>query len=152
MLLGNRPPPEGHYLPHRIVIFRDGVSEGEFKSVFTEELGALQSLEFLNLVRDSLLSDLLDYLREKGARFLPKITFVIVGKRHHVRFFPTPGGQPQQRDDRSGNLPSGLVIDQEVVHPLYRDFYLQSQKPLMGTSRSAHYTVLCDENNMSQDE
>lgn len=45
-LLKNQPSPEGHYLPHRIIIFRDGVSEGEFKTVFTQELGALQSTIF----------------------------------------------------------------------------------------------------------
>lgn len=43
-LLKTTRPPDGHYLPHRIVIFRDGVSEGEFSTVFTQELGALQSI------------------------------------------------------------------------------------------------------------
>ena len=80
------------------------------------------------------------------------ISFIVVGKRHHIRFFPAPGADSRQQDPKNGNLPSGLVVDQQVVHPLYKDFYLQSQKPLMGTSRPAHYTVLHDENAMSQDE
>lgn len=80
----------------------------------------------------------------KDKRFWPKITFVIVGKRHHIRFFP----MNRNEGDPSGNVPSGTVVDQEVVHPMYRDFYLQSQKGLQGTSRSAHYTVLLDENNI----
>lgn len=35
-------PPPDRYLPRRIVFFRDGVSEGEFQTVFTQELGALK--------------------------------------------------------------------------------------------------------------
>lgn len=80
------------------------------------------------------------------------MSFIVVGKRHHIRFFPAPGADSRQQDPKNGNLPSGLIVDQQVVHPLYRDFYLQSQKPLMGTSRPSHYTVLSDENNMTQDK
>jgi len=101
--------------------------------VFTQELGALKQ-----------------YLQRNG--LVPKMSFIVVGKRHHVRFFPIPGGNPRQQDPKNGNLPSGLIVDQQIVHPLYRDFYLQSQKPLMGTSHPAHYTILSDENNMSPDE
>jgi hypothetical protein len=32
----------------------------------------------------------------------PKITFVVVQKRHHTRFFPTNGPR-----DKSGNVPAG---------------------------------------------
>jgi hypothetical protein len=35
-------PPDGTLLPHRIIIFRDGVSEGEFQRVFEYELTALK--------------------------------------------------------------------------------------------------------------
>ncbi|KAF8319797.1 Piwi-domain-containing protein [Clavulina sp. PMI_390] len=120
------------YPPHRIIIFRDGVSEGEFQPVFTAEMRALNELfRSVNLP-------------------LPKVTFIVVGKRHHIRFIAAPDGDRDQND--KGNLKSGLVVDDQIVHPLYRDFYLQSQRPLMGTSRSAHYTVLYDDNNISQDE
>lgn len=51
----------------------------------------------------------------------PKITLLITGKRHHVRFFP------QQKDaDRSGNCPAGTVVDEEIVNPIEFDWYLQS--------------------------
>lgn len=81
----------------------------------------------------------------------PLITFVVVGKRHHVRFFPNQSRQPGI-DDRSGNFHSGLVVDSDVVHPIFKDFYLQSQRPLQGTSRPAHYTVLYDANEISLDQ
>ena len=67
---------------------------------------------------------------------------IVVGKRHHVRFFP----KNQQDADRSGNCPAGTVVDTEVVNPVEFDFYLQSHGGLLGTSRPAHYNVLYDEN------
>ena len=72
----------------------------------------------------------------------PKITMIIVGKRHHVRFFTK-----EPRDaDRSGNCPAGLIVDNQVTSPVEFDFYLQSHAGLLGTSRPAHYNVLFDEN------
>ena len=76
---------------------------------------------------------------------MPKITVVVVGKRHHVRFFPM-----SPRDgDKTGNCPPGTVVDTEVTHPTEFDFYLQSHGGLLGTSRPAHYNVLQDENNFT---
>lgn len=76
---------------------------------------------------------------------MPKITVVIVGKRHHVRFFPTS----TSRKDKSGNCPAGTIVDQEITNPSEFDFYLQSHGGILGTSRPAHYNVLLDENDYS---
>ncbi|EIN10450.1 argonaute-like protein [Punctularia strigosozonata HHB-11173 SS5] len=115
--------------PSRIILYRDGVSEGQFKQVLEQELPQLQ-----------------EACSELGIK--PKITIVVVGKRHHVRFFPT-----NERDgDKSGNCPAGTVVDQEVAHPTEFDFYLQSHGGLLGTSRPAHYSVLYDENGFQPDD
>ena len=53
--------------------------------------------------------------------------------------------------DRSGNCPSGTVIDTDIVHPTEFDFYLQSHGGLLGTSRPCHYSVLLDENKFAPD-
>jgi eukaryotic translation initiation factor 2C len=74
--------------------------------------------------------------------FKPTITLIIVGKRHHVRFFP----KSENEGDRSGNCPAGTVVDSDVVNPVEFDFYLQSHGGLLGTSRPSHYNVLIDEN------
>ncbi|KAK7472435.1 hypothetical protein VKT23_000550 [Stygiomarasmius scandens] len=113
--------------PTRIIIFRDGVSEGEFERVREGELG---------VVRETLKK-----LYKEINRPLPTITFIIVGKRHHYRFFPERGG-----GDKTENCQSGFVVDQDIAHPVYRDFYLQSQAGLKGTSIPSHYTILEDEN------
>lgn len=114
--------------PKRILFYRDGVSEGEFKKVLDEEL---------RLIRAAC----------NAAKIAPKITIIIVGKRHHVRFFPVAPNTA----DRSGNCPAGTVVDTDVVHPTEFDFYLQSHGGLLGTSRPAHYSILHDENGLSAD-
>ncbi|KAI0254712.1 argonaute-like protein [Lactifluus subvellereus] len=114
--------------PKRLLFYRDGVSEGQFATVIDEELP---------LIRNAC----------KKLGFKPAITLIIVGKRHHVRFFP----QAANEGDRSGNCPAGTVIDSDVVNPVEFDFYLQSHGGLLGTSRPAHYNVLIDENKFTAD-
>jgi eukaryotic translation initiation factor 2C len=78
----------------------------------------------------------------KSLKINPKITVIVVGKRHHVRFFPS---NPNEAD-RSQNCIAGTVVDTDVAHPVEFDFYLQSHGGLLGTSRPSHYNVLHDEN------
>ncbi|KAJ7481095.1 argonaute-like protein [Mycena galericulata] len=118
----------GASAPKRIIFYRDGVSEGQFKQVLEQELPPIQKAC-------------------ASLKINPKITIVIVGKRHHVRFFP----QNERDADHSGNCKAGTVVDREVSHPTEFDFYLQSHGGLLGTSRPAHYSVLYDENNFSAD-
>ncbi|KAJ3885177.1 Piwi domain-containing protein, partial [Lentinula edodes] len=108
----------------RIFFFRDGVSEGEFETI-----------------RDSELSTCKKVLTSIYGKDRPHITFIVVGKRHHFRFMP----QSTSDSDPSGNCPSGFVVDRGIEHPIYHDFYLQSQPGLKGTSVPAHYTVIEDE-------
>lgn len=130
--------------PKRIIFYRDGVSEGQFKQVLDKELPLVQGQsDTLSVGMYSLLiQDSSAACKELGIS--PKITVIIVGKRHHVRFFPAPNVA-----DRSGNCPAGTVVDRDVVHPTEFDFYLQSHGGLLGTSRPAHYSVLHDENGFS---
>ncbi|KIK63449.1 hypothetical protein GYMLUDRAFT_163093 [Collybiopsis luxurians FD-317 M1] len=114
--------------PKRLLFFRDGVSEGQFEEVMQKAV-----------------------CRE--LKIAPKITFVVVGKRHHYRFFPKDSNSKQEAD-RSGNCLAGTVVDRGITHPLEFDFYLQSHGGLLGTSRSAHYSVyliLFQDNKFSAD-
>ncbi|KAJ8481770.1 hypothetical protein ONZ51_g5795 [Trametes cubensis] len=113
--------------PKRIIFYRDGVSEGQFAHVLEHELPQIKRACAATGVQ-------------------AKITIIVVGKRHHVRFFPG-----QSDADRSGNCPAGTVVDKDIVHPTEFDFYLQSHSGLLGTSRPAHYSVLYDENGFTPD-
>lgn len=64
----------GETLPDNLLIYRDGVSESQYKAVLDEELEKLR--ETCNF--------------EYRGR-MPKITLIIVGKRHHTRFFKMAG-------------------------------------------------------------
>ncbi|KAG8885867.1 hypothetical protein FRB97_009029 [Tulasnella sp. 331] len=115
-------------LPKRIIMYRDGVSEGQFAHVIEHEIPKIKAAC-------------------KAHNISAKLTFVVVGKRHHVRFFP----EGSAGSDRTGNCIAGTVVDQGISHPVEYDFYLQSHAGLLGTSRPAHYNVLLDENNMGPD-
>ncbi|KAI1320706.1 Eukaryotic translation initiation factor 2C [Mortierella claussenii] len=120
--------------PERILFFRDGVSEGQFPQVLKQEISALRAA-----------------CLQLDASYRPLITFIIIRKRHHTRFFPTRPSGPECAD-RSGNCRPGTVVDQGIVHPFEFDFFLQSHAGRLGTSRPAHYNVLQDDSNMSADE
>ncbi|RUS16005.1 Piwi domain-containing protein [Endogone sp. FLAS-F59071] len=117
--------------PARILFYRDGVSESQFKEVVETEVEAIKAA-----------------CRNLDAKYNPPITFVLVQKRHHARFF----GIDKCDMDRGGNINPGLVVDQMVTHPFEFDFYLQSHAGLQGTCRPTHYQVLFDENRFTSDQ
>ncbi|KAJ7168225.1 argonaute-like protein [Mycena crocata] len=118
--------------PARVFFYRDGVSEGEFTKVQDNEISAFN--DAVNEV----------WTARKITKKKPLLTFLVVGKRHHVSFFPPSNNSPV--GDKTGNCRAGLVVDQGLANPQYSDFYLQSHAAIKGTSRSGHYTVLQDDN------
>ncbi|KAJ1020439.1 hypothetical protein NDA13_005757 [Ustilago tritici] len=119
-------------LPDSIVFFRDGVSEGQYQAVLDHELQAVN-----------------DASREIRPDAKIKVTFIVCGKGHHVRFFPK--NEQDVAGYRSGNLPPGICIDKDIVSPFGFDFYLQSQAGLVGTARPCHYVVLRNEMEFSSE-
>ncbi|XP_015781950.1 protein argonaute-4 [Tetranychus urticae] len=116
--------------PDNIVVYRDGVSEGQFAYVLAYEVFPL---------RDMLSTDYRQNI---------KLTYMIVQKRHNARFFP----MKKEDSTRSENILPGCVIDTTVCHYKWFDFYLCSQNSFLGTARPGKYTVLWDENNLTADE
>ncbi|XP_047314074.1 protein argonaute MEL1-like [Impatiens glandulifera] len=119
--------------PHRIIFYRDGVSDGQFSHVLLYEVDAIRKA--------------CSSLEEN---YLPRITFVVVQKRHHTRLFPMTHGD-RHSTDRSGNVLPGTVVDTKICHVREFDFYLCSHSGIQGTSRPTHYHVLFDENDFSAD-
>jgi hypothetical protein len=127
-------------LPDRVVIYRDGVSEGQFGTVLTDELPHFEAA-----------------YRERYAdqRNWPKTALIIVGKRHHTRFYPTQA-QDADVDPNTGkgswNPQPGTVVDRGIVGRVIREFYLQAHQGLQGTTRPAHYSVIKDDVGFSADQ
>ncbi|KAF2790570.1 putative RNA interference and gene silencing protein [Melanomma pulvis-pyrius CBS 109.77] len=116
-------------LPENILIYRDGVSEGQYDMVLSKELPQLRrACEKMYPPADT----------KKG---LPRITIVICGKRHKTRFYPTT----EQDCDRSGNTKPGTVVDRGVTEARNWDFFLQAHAALQGTARPCHYYIVHDE-------
>ncbi|XP_050369677.1 protein argonaute 2 [Argentina anserina] len=110
--------------PEKIVVFRDGVSEGQFDMVLNEEL--------------------VDLKRALGTiNYFPTITVIVAQKRHHTRLFQENG---------SSNVSPGTVVDTTIVHPFEFDFYLCSHYGSLGTSKPTHYHVLWDEHCFTSDQ
>ncbi|EJD04574.1 Piwi-domain-containing protein [Fomitiporia mediterranea MF3/22] len=129
------------YLPAHILVYRDGLSEGELTNVCNEEITAIQ--DTITDVWKGAPEDV-----RKVAREDVKITYVVVGKKHHIRFFPFKG-KKDRRADNSGNCPSGFVTDDSrITHPRMFDFFLQSH----AASRPAHYIVIKDDHEFSSDD
>ncbi|KAI1485070.1 ribonuclease H-like domain-containing protein [Biscogniauxia mediterranea] len=112
-------------LPDNIIIFRDGVSEGQFSQVLEKELP---------LIREAC-------RKTYPATMKPKISIIVSVKRHQTRFYPTdPSHMVNSR-----NIKNGTVVDRGVTQANIWDFFLTAHKGIQGTSRPAHYTVLLDE-------
>lgn len=118
--------------PVKIIFYRDGVSEGQFDAVRREEIGALQAA-----------------CMELDREYQPKITFIVVQKRHHTRFFPM-----SDRDavGKGKNVPPGTTVDTVITHPSQHDFYLCSHTSIQGTSRPCHYHVIWDDSDFGADD
>ncbi|GFR49920.1 hypothetical protein Agub_g12029, partial [Astrephomene gubernaculifera] len=110
--------------PQRLVMYRDGVSEGQFEQVLAEEYTAIRKA-----------------CLDLEANYRPAITFVVVQKRHNTRLFPAD----QAAADKNGNVVPGTVVDRGITSPDAFDFYLNSHAGLQGTNKPAHYHILVDE-------
>lgn len=121
-------------LPSKVIVYRDGVSEGQYRIVLETEypsfVGAFNKLY-------------------GAAKKHPKISIVVVGKRHHTRFYPT---KKEDSDQKTGNPQPGTIVDRGVTGEKLFDFFLLAHQGLQGTSKPAHYVVLKDENKLGADQ
>lgn len=120
-------------LPTKIIFFRDGISEGQLSDVLVSEVQAIQKACH----------------RIGGISYEPGISFIVVLKRHHTRFFP--------RDKTSAvgkcfNVPPGTIVDTDITHPSEFDYYLVSHASFQGTSRPTKYHLIYDDNGFNPDQ
>ncbi|KAF2036490.1 Piwi-domain-containing protein [Setomelanomma holmii] len=121
-------------LPNKVIVYRDGVSEGQYRIVLESEYPAFKK------AFDKLYGD------EKKH---PKISIVVVGKRHHTRFYPS---KEEDTDGKTGNPQPGTIVDRHVTGEKLFDFFLLAHQGLQGTSKPAHYVVLKDDIKLGADQ
>ena len=119
-------------MPSSIIVYRDGVGEGQFDQVTTLELNAIRgAVELMGYMSDAV-----------------KIVIVVCQKGHHTRFV---------YEDRDAGGPTtfinpcpGLCIDatggeKSIASGRLNEFYLNSHVAIQGTAKPCKYTLVHDE-------
>ncbi|KAK3514784.1 hypothetical protein QTP70_031016 [Hemibagrus guttatus] len=115
-----------HSFPEKIVIYRDGVSDGQVKTVELYEIP--QILKCF----------------ETFPNYEPKLTFIIVQKRISTTMYAYGG-------DRFGTPPPGTVLDHTVTHRDWVDFYLMAHSIRHGCGFPTHYISIYNTANLTPD-
>ncbi|RHZ51595.1 hypothetical protein Glove_476g12 [Diversispora epigaea] len=125
------------YLPDHIIFYRDGVAEGQFEKIMKEEVKVLK--------------DSLQDFYGKNDIQEPKITFMIMQKRHHMRCKPL---NKEEAHPNTGNSLPGTIIDLKIVVADEFSFFLLSQALVQKgtTARSSYYRILLNEGDFTADE
>lgn len=146
--------------PQRILVYRDGVSEGSFEKLEEREVEAIRNA-YVEWSRE---------VSPDGEPFCPPITFVVCNTNHTVRIVPAS----VDRDAKDKNVPSGTCVDHTIIDVSAKlhgmslqndnlptgmrhfnqgndvgevcDFILTSQGGLKGTSKPIYYRVITNEN------
>lgn len=117
-------------MPSRIIVFRDGVADGQFDQVLTKELPSIKgALELMGYQTGSI-----------------PISIVVCQKMHHTRIFYEDGGE-------FINPCPGLVADayggregkDSITSARYLEYYINSHYALQGTAKPCKYTLIYDE-------
>jgi eukaryotic translation initiation factor 2C len=110
-------------LPEKILVYRDGVSNGQFTEILREEMSGIRA----------------------GCAFVspdykPPITYIVVQKRHHARFFSE---NPKDSIGTAGNVAPGTVVDTAICASSIFDFYLCSHFGIQVAFRLEFKQTLC---------
>jgi aubergine-like protein len=120
-----------HRFPDRVVIYRDGVGDGQLKVSAEYEVPQFESC-FQHISPD----------------YHPKLTVVVCHKRINTRIFSalnSEGGGGLE------NPPPGTIVDHTITRRNWYDFFLVSQHVRQGTVTPTHYVVIHDTANMKTD-
>ncbi|XP_072288512.1 piwi-like protein 1 [Eucyclogobius newberryi] len=114
-------------LPSRIIVYRDGVGDGQLHSVVNYEV-----------------AQIMEAIKSMGQDYVPKLSVVVVKKRINSRFFALINGKVL-------NPPPGTIVDSEVTRPEWYDFYIVSQAVNQGSVAPTHYNVVYDTSGLKPD-
>ncbi|XP_043293228.1 piwi-like protein 3 [Cervus elaphus] len=117
-------------LPHSIIVYRDGVGDGQLQALIDQEVKQMES-----------------YLEKAYRGQKVRLTFIVVKKRINTRFFIGKDG------GRLNNPSPGTVIDLKVTRTEWYDFFIVSQSVREGTGTvtPTHYNVIHDTLYLSPD-
>ncbi|XP_018372440.1 PREDICTED: piwi-like protein 1 [Trachymyrmex cornetzi] len=113
--------------PERIIIYRDGVGDGDLD--YVENYEVKQLLATFNRI---------------APNYKPQLSVIIVQKRINTRIFI-------KGRDGLNNPEPGTIVDSCITRRNYYDFFLVPQNVRQGTVTPTHYIVIHDSSNMETD-
>ncbi|PAV89704.1 hypothetical protein WR25_01454 [Diploscapter pachys] len=121
-------------LPKRVVIIRDGVSEGQYLMVIRDELRALEEGWKLH------------QQKTKGKLPFPPTAVFIGTKRNGIRLFV------KDSNGMIRNVTAGTFAQSGVVRPNLNDWVMVAAKPIKGTAQPVTFQPIYDKIGMDNDE
>ncbi|XP_029295481.1 piwi-like protein 2 [Cottoperca gobio] len=115
-----------HNLPEKIVVYRDGVSDGQLKMV--------EQYEIPQLIK----------CFEAFPSYEPKLVFIVVQKRISTTLYSCAA-------NRVGTPPPGTLLDHTLTHPHWVDFFLMAHHIRQGCGLPTHYICLYNTANLTPD-
>ncbi|XP_030079059.1 protein argonaute-3 isoform X2 [Drosophila hydei] len=110
------------YLPDNVIIYRDGVGDGQLNLCAMYEIPQFERVCGKNM----------------------KITYLVIQKRNNTKFF-------LNNDNIYENPLPGTVVDKYITRSHMYDFFLVSQAVRHGTVSPMHFIVLRDDSNYGPD-
>lgn len=114
-------------LPRKLIIFRDGVGDGQLKMCSEFELQ--QIISAMSSLEDG---------------YAPNITMIVVQKRINTKIFAKFG-------DKIENPNPGCVVDHTITRRFLYDYFIVPQSVRQGTVTPTHYVVIHDSSNFPPD-
>ncbi|TDH12488.1 hypothetical protein EPR50_G00047650 [Perca flavescens] len=115
-----------HNLPEKIVVYRDGVSDGQLKMV--------EQYEIPQLIK----------CFETFPSYEPKLVFIVVQKRISTTLYSFAA-------NNIGTPPPGTVLDHTLTQQDWTDFFLMAHSIRQGCGIPTHYISLYNTANLSPD-
>ncbi|KAI1618837.1 Piwi domain-containing protein [Exophiala viscosa] len=138
-------------LPLRLVVYRDGLSEGQFEMCKIHEFPRIEAA----------VDEVFGRQESQSGKRIP-IVLICAVKRHHTRLFAESGKEektdniigkgPDNRGRYNFNPMPGTMVKDVITYGEGQDFFLISQKALIGTAHPTHYVILHNTTGFSRDE
>lgn len=120
------------FYPESIIVYRDGVGDGQLATVKSYEIPQLK-----------------EAFKQIGNDYSPKLTFVVVQKRINHKLFQLIPGKAAAAS--LINPPPGAVLDHTVTSRALYDFLLITQHVREGATTPTRFIVLTDERAFAPD-
>lgn len=121
-------------MPKKIIYYRDGVGQGDYQKILNTELNAIYAA-CKTVAPQSV---------------IPKVTVILVVKRHHLRMFPSDKGPSDERN--CGNVLPGTIIDKDVFDTDLCQFGLVSHASPKGVAKPVRYCMIYDDSDIDIDD